>query len=143
MGDRGGPHTGSVQFIFWAELHYLLLPAFRAFDCHSACRLRCKWDELPSSPPRSSARNARRCISRRIHRDEQRSIRWSFAMSFRQLRLSTSSFFVHSLIFSYRPFFFPDTLDLARDARFNEPRRIILRGYKFSVLRAASARLSY
>lgn len=24
----GGPHTGSVQFIFWAELRYLSLPAF-------------------------------------------------------------------------------------------------------------------
>lgn len=27
-GTHTGPHTGSVQFIFWAELRYLSLPAF-------------------------------------------------------------------------------------------------------------------
>lgn len=41
-----GPHTGSVQFIFWAELSYLLLPAFvpstaiprAAFDVNGTSR---------------------------------------------------------------------------------------------------------
>lgn len=40
----------------------------RAFDCHSACRLRCKWDE-PPSPARSVPVRActLKCISMQVH----------------------------------------------------------------------------
>lgn len=139
----GGPHTGSVQFIFWAELRYLLLPAFRAFDCHSACRLQCKWDELLSSPPRSFGERARVCtlkrISIQVHLLVLRGAMFSYQLV-HFLFLSVFFFFVGSLILPYRPSFFLDcTLDPARDARFNEPRRIISRGRKFSVLRAAAS----
>lgn len=131
------PHTGSVQFIFWAELRYLLLPAFVPSDCHSACRLRCKWDE-----PSLSSSKSRVCTG--MHLETTRiDAASSPAPPAPPAYSSSSSSFCCSSLFPL--VFFPCTEETSlsrppsllssppraiarltpRDARFNEPRRMI------------------
>ena len=64
-----GPHTGSVQFIFWAELRYLSLPAFvpstaiprSAFDVNGTSR------PLPPAPFQRIDASVDFSSSRRYH----------------------------------------------------------------------------